>query len=170
MPNRAKWVNPDGLDVYFGPRYTENQVAGVAGSGANSKRTIEAYIRGEEIIASVADGASGTLEARSAAIPAGSTILSATLLVDELFVGATATLDVGTTNILTGLVSDMNGLVAAQAVAGLTAGARIVGAGAQVGTKISVPLTLKFGYNAAAFTAGSARVIVEYIEPPVQVS
>ena len=169
MPTRASWTNPDGLVQYFGKRYTENNIA-ASNPPALGERTVEMYIRGEDIPASVSDGASLPADPRSVTIPAGSVIVSAILYVDELFAGSSSTLDAGTSALSTGLAVDMNGLIAAQALAGLTAGARIAGAGALINTKLASNQQVVFGYGTAAFTNGSARLVVKYIEPPVQTS
>jgi hypothetical protein len=162
MAKPVNYDNQDGLRQRFGRRNTENNIPAVSGSQLG-KKTIEFYIRGEDLtdVPAVAD-------ARGAHIPAGATILSARLIVQELFVGATATLDVGTQNASSGADVAVNGLIAAAAVASLTAGAVIVGAGTGVGAVTAVPTRLTASYNTAAFTAGSAKIIVEYVDPPVQ--
>jgi len=168
MPTRDSWSNPDGLVQYFGPRYTENSIA-MSKPPANGERVVEIYVRGEDIPASVADAATLAADKRSVIIPAGAYIVSSTLLVDELFAGASSTLDIGLTSVAD-VVSDMNGLDAAIALATLVAGADVAGDGALVGTKLAAASRIVFGYGTAAFTAGSARLVVKYLEPPVQSS
>ncbi len=165
---RTKWANPDGLDVYFGRHPTENYVAGTS-HPANRKKTLEVFVRGEDIPASVADAATLAADARSAYIPAGAYLISAVFLVDEAFAGASSTLDIGLTS-LAGVVSDMNGVDAAIAVASLGAGTDTASDGALVGTKIATSQRVVFGYGTAAFTAGSGRLVLEFVEPPVQTS
>src|SRR5688572_24689982 len=106
MPIRASWDNPDGLTVYFGKRYTENNIAATAANPANAEKVIELYVRGEDIPAAVADAATLAADPRAVVIPAGAYLVSSTFLVDELFVGATATLDFGLTS-TAGVVADM---------------------------------------------------------------
>lgn len=161
MAKAVVYDNKDGLRQRFGVRPTENQIAAVSGSQLG-KKTVEVYFRGEDL----ADAAPAT-DTRSAFIPQGATVLSARLIVQELFVGATATLDVGTQT-LAGVTAAATGFIAAAAVATLTAGAVIVGAGAAVGAVTTQPLRIEASYNTAPFTAGSAKLIVEYIDPPVQ--
>jgi hypothetical protein len=162
MSARSTWDNADGLRVLFNARPTENSIAGESAGRTGSSKKVEMIFRGEDLAATAA-----TADARAVVIPAGAFILSATLYVSELFVGATATLDVGTQD-LTGVAIDADGLVAAAAVASLVAGAKIVGAGAQIGTKLASAARLDASYNTAAFTAGAARLVVEYLEPAVQ--
>ena len=162
MAKAVVYDNKDNLRQRFGVRATENQIAATS-APANGVKRLEFYIRGEDLT-----DVPAVVDTRSAVIPAGCLILSARLVVQELFVGATATLDVGTQNASTGADVAVNGLVAAAAVASLTAGAVIVGAGAGVGAVTAVDTRLSASYNTAAFTAGSAKVTVEYLDRPVQ--
>ncbi len=170
MPSRNKWANADGLDVYFGKRYTENNIA-ASDKPANGLKTIEVYVRGEDIAASVADAATLAADPRSAVIPAGSVIKSATFIVSETFAGSSSTLDIGLTS-LAGVVADMNGIDAAVALSALDAGDLVKCDGALVFPTASAPTAaayqVVFGYGTAAMTAGSGRLVLEYFEPPVQ--
>ncbi len=172
MPTRASWDNPDGLRVYFGKRWAENNIAATE-QPANGLKTIEVYVRGEDIPASVADAATLAADPRSVAIPAGSVIKSATFIVSETFTGSSSTLDIGLTS-LAGVVSDMNGIDAAIALSALDASDLVKCDGALVFPTASAPLAsaqqVVFGYGTAAFTAGSGRLVLEYFEPPVQTS
>lgn len=172
MPARAKWANPDGLDVYFGRRFTENNIAASV-RPANGLKAVECYVRGEDIPASVSDAQTLAADPRSAVIPAGAVIKSATLVVSETFTGSSSTLDIGLTS-LAGVVSDMNGIDAAIALSALDAGDLVKCDGALVFPTAAAPLAaaqrIVFGYGTAAFTAGSAKLIVEYFEPPSQTS
>ncbi len=170
MALRTKWANPDGLDVYFGPRKAENQIAGQV-HPANGLKAIVLSVRGEDIPASVSDAQTLAADARAAVIPAGAVIKSATLTVSETFTGSSSTLDIGLTS-LAGVVSDMNGIDAAVALSALDAGDLVKCDGALVFPTAGAPLAaaqrIVFGYGTAAFTAGSATLVVEYFEPPVQ--
>jgi len=171
MPTRASWSNPDGLVVYFGKRYTENGIAASV-EPANGLKSVIIHIRGEDIPASVADTELLAADPRSVTIPAGAVIKSATLLVTETFTGSSSTLDIGLTNASTGLVSDMNGIDAAVALSALDANDLVKCDGALVFPTAAAALTaaqkVVFGYGTAAFTAGNAKLTVEYFEPPVQ--
>jgi len=170
MPTRASWSNPDGLIQYFGPRYTENQIAASV-RPANGLKAVVIHVRGEDIPASVADAATLAADPRSVLIPAGAVIKSATLLVTETFTGSSSTLDIGLTS-NAGVVSDMNGIDAAIALSALDAQDLVKCDGALVFPTTSSALTaaqkVVFGYGTAAFTAGAAKLTVEYFEPPVQ--
>ncbi len=170
MPTRAKWANPDGLDVYFGKRYTENNIAATS-RPANGLKTMTLYVRGEDIAASVSDAQTLAADPRAAVLPAGAVIKSATLTVSETFTGSSSTLDIGLTS-LAGVVSDMNGIDAAIALSALDAGDLVKCDGALVfptaASSLAIPSRVVFGYGTAAFTAGSAKLDIEYFEPPVQ--
>lgn len=161
MAKRVAYDNQDGLRQYFGIRPTENNIAAV-NPPANGEKTIEVYVRGEDI-ADVAAAA----DQRNVYIPSGAYIVSATLLVTELFVGATATLDIGLQT-LAGVAIDDDGIDSAVAVATLVAGADVACDGALVGTQLAQAARVDFSYDTAAFTAGSAKLVVKYLEPPVQ--
>lgn len=170
MPTRASWTNPDGLVVYFGKRYTENDIAASV-EPANGLKTVIIHVRGEDIPASVADAATLAADPRSVLIPAGAVIKSATLLVTETFTGSSSTLDIGLTS-NAGVVSDMNGIDAAIALSALDANDLVKCDGALVFPTAAAALAtaqkVVFGYGTAAFTAGAAKLTVEYFEPPVQ--
>lgn len=170
MPTRDSWSNPDGLIQYFGPRYTENNIAQTS-HPANGEKVLQVYVRGEDIPASVADAATLAADPRAAYIPAGAYLVSAVFLVDEAFdsAGDAATLDIGLTS-LAGVVTDMNGIDAAVAEAALAAGADIASDGALIGTKMAGNVRVVFGYGTEAFTSGSGRLVLKFVEPPVQSS
>lgn len=172
MASRTKWANQDGLDVWFGRRPTENNIA-ASNKGAGGMKVVEVYVRGEDIAASVSDAGSLAADPRSVVIPAGSVIKSADFIVQETFTGSSSTLDIGLTS-LAGVVADMNGIDAAVALAALDAGDKVACDGALVNAATSTALAASyqvvFGYGTAAFTAGSGRLILTYLEPPVQTS
>lgn len=95
-------------------------------------------------------------------IPAGAAIVDCYLDVTTAFVGTgTDTLDVGLYQ-ADGTAIDADGLIAAEAEANLTAGARITGAGALVGARIGA----NAGQVTVAWTgtasAGEGRLLVRY--------
>lgn len=163
MAKAVVYDNQDGLRQRFGVRPTENSIAG-SKAPANGEKVVEVYVRGEDV-----PDVAVAPDTRSAYIPAGARLTSATLIVQEAFVGATAVLDIGTFNLAGTLVADDN-VDAAVAVASLTANAVIACDGTLVGTVITATggVRVAFSYDTAAFTAGSAKLILKYIEPPVQ--
>ncbi len=150
------YTNADGLQQHYGTR--DVSVGAGEKSGSSFTKTITLDFDGVGLVDSAP-----TIDRSQARLPKGAYIKSATLLVETTFVGATATLDVGTFKASDGLVLDLDGLIAASAVAGLTAGADIAGAGAQIGTIVAEDTYIVPTYNTAAFTAGRARLVVEYV-------
>lgn len=151
------WVNNDGLTISFGQIDVLKNVPAVVNT--------EAY--GDTMVAEVdaitlPDAGVPTQYENGAYIPAGALIESVQLVVSDAFTsGGAAVLDVGVYD-EDGVAVDDDGLVAAQAVAGLTAGAVIAGAGALVGTVASQNLYVALTYDTAAFTAGSGRLVIKY--------
>jgi len=162
MSNRNhKWLNQDGLFVGFGTRTVE-QNTGAKISTSGQEQEIRVKVKGTGVKTAVA---AGDLE-NSAVIPAGAFVLSAVLRVDAAFTsGGSATFNAGTYNADTKAAVAATGLISAQAVAGLTLGATITGAGAVVGTRITAPVNVGVNFGVAAFTAGEGTLIVKYIVP-----
>lgn len=150
------YTNSDGLQQHYGTRDNLKGAKEMAGVGVRKSLELDFY--GADLV-----DATPVIDRSAARLPAGAYVISATLLVEDTFVGATATLDVGTFKASDGTALDIDGLVAAEAVAGLTAGADIAGAGAQIGTIIAEDTYVMATYNTAAFTAGRARLVVEYM-------
>lgn len=150
------YTNADGLQQNYGPRSA--LVGGKEATGVGVKKFLMLDFNGVDLV-----DATPTIDRSAARLPAGAHVIAATLLVETTFVGATATLDIGTFGADDGLVLDLDGFVAASAVATLTAGADIAGAGAQIGTIIAEDTYVLPTYNTAAFTAGKARLVVEYM-------
>jgi hypothetical protein len=96
-------------------------------------------------------------------IPADALLESAKLFVTTAFVGATATMDIGTYDASSGAAIDDNGVAAALAVASLSDNAVIACAGALIGTVLAANSKIGVSYNTAAFTAGEATLVVEYV-------
>ena len=155
----TNWVNDDGLTVQFGSQEQEKQ----AYSLATTKR-LAVTLTGEDIPSSVA-----TPGPYDAFIPAGSYILSAHLIVTEAFTsGGSATLTIGTYE-GDATAIDADGIDAAIAVTAIDAvGDVVVNDGAQVGGVTTVGSDnayIQAIYGTAAFTAGEATLVIEYIEP-----
>jgi hypothetical protein len=105
----------------------------------------------------------------------GSAILSATLLVEEVFTsGGAATLDIGTwgVGLATEVVDDADGIdvdIAITAIDGLgdviNCDGALVAALVPVGRTSDSDVVITASYETAAFTAGKATLTVRYIEP-----
>ena len=169
------YTNNDGLVQFYGPRTTsEVAVARQYIYDAGSENAIELDVEYTNIGSSVItfldqdanfNGANDSFSSAHAYIPANAVVTEVKFYVKTAFTsGGAATLDVGLYAKAGGAI-DADGFIAAQAVAGLTANAVIVGAGAlatndAVGTSNAY---IGMNYGTAAFTAGSGRLIVKYI-------
>ena len=100
-------------------------------------------------------------------IPAGSYITKASLVVTTAFTsGGSATLGVGLQQ-ADGTIIDADGIDATVAVADLAVNKAVVCNGALVGGTATVGADnsyLSLVYGTAAFTAGAAKLVIEYIE------
>ena len=150
------YTNSDGLQQQYGTRGVLSGAKEAA--GVSVKKYLILDFNGVGLVDSAP-----VLDLSAARLPAGAYVISATLLVETTFTGATATLDIGTFKASDGTALDIDGFVAAAAVATLTAGADIAGAGAQIGTIIAEDTYVVATYNTAAFTAGKARCVIEYM-------
>ena len=162
----ATWDNFDGLEVNFG---LDRSVKMPGGRTANNVRKSLVHKFTYEDIANTDTAAPSPHEA---SIPAGAVIVSATLYVTTAFVGATATLDIGL-KVAAGTNTDDDGIDSAIAVTALDAvGDTILCDGALVlqetGDLTAVRFTadqyIMTTYDTAAFTAGEATLVVEYLE------
>lgn len=150
-------TNKDGLQLNYGTRDVEVNYARAVG-GVDSVQKVVFDIKGTSL------GTTVTIKAGQAFIPANSLIKSATLLVKEGFTsGGAATLDIGTYSIA-GVAVDADGIDAAVAVAALGANADVACDGAQVGNVVTADCYIGAVYGTAAYTAGTARLVVEYIQ------
>jgi len=157
------WYNDDGLYVRFG---TEKTVPALGGENST-----EGQIRRVNIDFEFSDlAATGTekIIGEGVVIPSGVFLKSATLEVLEAFAGATATLTLGLIDTDRTTAWDADGIDAAIAVTAIDAiGDTIACDGALVGTVLSNSVG---GYvtateGTAAFTAGKARLTLEYFHP-----
>jgi hypothetical protein len=159
------WSNQDGLVVGFGQRDVS----------CNSAKKIAVEGAVEELVLDVTDATlledtqavDGNALVNGAEIPAGSLIISATLVVTEAFTsGGAAVLDVGTYDADSGAAVDDDSLIAAEALGNLSLNAVITGAGADVGAVVTQRVKLAATFDTAVYTAGKARVVIKY-QPPV---
>lgn len=154
------YVNADGLEVLTAG---EQGTAAKRGTSLSSqKKSLVMNITGTEVPSSVA-----TPQDHDAFIPAGSYITGAHLIVSTAFTsGGSATLTVGSYT-QAGAAVDADGIDAAVAVAALVADKAVACDGALVGGTATVggaDVYIEAIYGTAAFTAGEAKLVIEYIE------
>ncbi len=155
------YVNADGLEVLTAG---EQGTAAKRGTSLSSqKKSLVMTITGTEVPSSVA-----TPQDHDAFIPAGSYITSASLIVTTAFTsGGYATLTIGTYT-QAGAAVDADGIDAAVALAAIGADKAVACDGAAVGGTATVggaDVYVEAIYGTAAFTAGEAKLVIEYIEP-----
>ena len=155
------YVNADGLEVLTAG---EQGTAAKRGTSLSSqKKALVMNITGTEVPSSVA-----TPQDHDAFIPAGSYITSASLIVSTAFTsGGSATLTIGTYT-QAGAAVDADGIDAAVALAAIGADKAVACDGAAVGGTATVggaDVYVEAIYGTAAFTAGEAKLVIEYIEP-----
>jgi len=155
------YVNADGLEVLTAG---EQGTAAKRGTSLSSqKKSLVMNITGTEVPSSVA-----TPQDHDAFIPAGSYITSASLIVSTAFTsGGSATLTIGTYT-QAGAAVDADGIDAAVALAAIGADKAVACDGAAVGGTATVggaDVYVEAIYGTAAFTAGEAKLVIEYIEP-----
>tara|TARA_Y100000992_G_scaffold301080_1_gene271120 strand:- start:9247 stop:9720 length:474 start_codon:yes stop_codon:yes gene_type:complete len=155
------YVNADGLEVLTAG---EQGTAAKRGTSLSSqKKALVMNITGTEVPSSVA-----TPQDHDAFIPAGSYITGASLIVTTAFTsGGSATLTIGTYEQDASVV-DADGIDATIAVADLVANKAVACNGAAVGGTATVgaaDVYIEAIYGTAAFTAGEAKLVIEYIEP-----
>lgn len=162
------WDNSDGLRVSYGLDEGAKGLVGKASTAGNKQEMIVV------LEASRMDTSGGLIDARSrAALPAGSRITAATLVVTEAFdSGASATLDLGLANAdgtYTNL--DEDGIDAAIAESAIDTAGKVVSCdGALVGASSSARTSVigypSYDLDTAAFTTGKGYLIIEYDVQP----
>lgn len=155
------WTNSDGLAVGFGTREVETNAGAVVVAGDGVTRTVVVNIKGSGI----PDSAVGPQLINGAVIPANSYLKGATLFVTTAFVGATAVLDIGLFKASDGTEVDDDGIDAAIATATLVDNYDVACDGALIGTVLAYDSKIGVSYDTAAFTAGEATLVVEYLVP-----
>jgi hypothetical protein len=157
MPRSSYWTNSDGLVVGFGTRSIETN-SGAQPRSDQMRQQVKVQIKGSTI----PDSDVSAQLVHGVTIPANALLESAKLFVTTAFAGATAVLDVGTYD-SAGAAVDDDGLMSAVAVATLVDNAVVTGAGALIGTVLASNQRIGVSYDTAAFTAGEAWLVVEYI-------
>jgi hypothetical protein len=155
------YVNADGLEVLTAGEQGTPAKRGT--SLSSQKKSLVMNITGTEVPSSVA-----TPQDHDAFIPAGSYITSASLIVSTAFTsGGSATLTIGTYT-QAGAAVDADGIDATIALAAIGADKAVACNGAAVGGTATVggaDVYVEAIYGTAAFTAGEAKLVIEYIEP-----
>ncbi len=155
------YVNADGLEILTAG---EQGTAAARGTSLSSqKKALVMTITGTDLGTSA-----DTPQDHDAFIPAGSYITSASLIVTTAFAsGGSATLTIGTYQ-QDGTTVDADGIDATVAVADIGANKAVACNGAAVGGTATVganDVYIEAIYGTAAFTAGVAKLVIEYIEP-----
>ena len=157
-------VNADGLEVRYGSEKSTARKGGET-NHAGDENEVRITITGTEVPSTDAP------VDKKVTLPSGCYIEEAVLVVTSAFTsGGAATLDIGLMlddNDGTYSTKDDDGIDAAIAVGSLSADARIVCNGALVNTTVTdsvngLPLPISVGYGTAAFTAGSAELVIRY--------
>lgn len=157
MPRSSYWTNSDGLVVGFGTRSVETN-SGAQPSVGGLRQQVKVRIKAADL----ADSDVSAQLLHGVTIPADSLLESAKLFVTTAFAGATAVLDIGTYDSAGSAVDD-DGIDAAIAVASLGDNVVIACDGALIGTVLASNQRIGLSYDTAAFTAGEAWLVVEYI-------
>lgn len=155
-----------GASQNYGPRETNEGLPDTVSTYGLVKQ-LELYMDFAQVNAGLptlnADTDAGTL-----VIPANSLLVRSYLEVGVAFTsGGSATLELGVETVAGGTV-DADGIDSI-AVAALTAGSWTVNDGAVVGATVgAVDVQISVDDATAVFTAGTARLVVEYIEPTAE--
>lgn len=158
MSRESEWTNSDGLVVGFGVRDVEDLRGGAVSSDGMVEQVVLDFDYDDLPTNSATDG-------RVLTIPANAIILNSRLYVKTAAAdGVSYTIGL---NQADGTAIDADGLhTAAQLVtASLTAGAWLVGSGALVGATIGSAAGQIVVAASGTFTAGSYRLVVEYMIP-----
>lgn len=158
MGKAATWTNSDGLVVGFGQRTPEVN-SGAKVSLGGKRQQVVLKIKGTDV--PLSDVSAQLVNAVE--IPADALLESAKLFVTTAFAGATAVLNIGLYNASTGAAVAAQGIDAAIAVATLVDNAVVACDGTSLGTVLAQRTKIGVDYDTAAFTAGEATLVVEYI-------
>lgn len=159
------WLNNDGLRVRFGNELAKASRIGSPVDNVAGTHQIIADLRYDEMPAAGA-GAAFIQGEPAVAIPAGALLRKATIITTTPFTsGGATTLDVGLAD-GAGVAIDADGVFAALAKTSMDAvGEEATGAGALMATKLAANSYLTLTVGTASFTAGRAKLIIEYMIP-----
>jgi hypothetical protein len=157
------YTNADGLFVL-----TDGAQGAVNDEGVTVRGARQVITKKLSLAALGSSFGSSNIDPLEAMIPAGAIIVNADLVItDAATSGGSATLTIGTYN-AAGTAVDADGIDAAIALTAIDADGDVVQCdGAQVSGVVTVgsaPVYIGALYGTAAFTAGSAVLIVEYIK------
>ncbi len=158
------WTNSDGLVVRFGTDKGTEKNSGTTEDGVH-RTLVHKFAFGD-----IANTDVTAADPESPFLPADSVITRATLYVTTAFVGATATLDIGL-KVAAGTNTDDDGIDGLIAVTALDAigdtincnGAYVASVGNLTGLRITADQYIMTTWDTAAFTAGAATLVVEYL-------
>ncbi len=168
----TKYTNKDGLSINFGTK--ESLVQWGQSNAEGVKKVLWCDFSYDALPTFTADvdndGTDDSFDNTIPFIKEGSAILSATLLVTTDWGGTTPTLTLGLYE-SDGTVIDADGIDATIAEAALDAGDVVVCDGALVAnaTKLVTADGYLVGVTGGTATSGSARLVIEYIEPTTKV-
>ena len=154
------WTNSDGLTVLMHEEQGVAKTNGVTAVGI--RKTLVWDIADATLLAS----AGAAPAANDAFIPANAVIVAAHIVVDAAFTtSASGALNIGLYN-AAGTAIDADGIDAAVAVSVLAADDVVVADGILVGVANvgAANAYVDAWYSTGVFTAGSAKVVIEYIE------
>lgn len=161
----ATWTNFDGLAVDFGLDRAVKDNNGVTNPNVH-KTLVHKFT-----FADVANTDTSAAGPNDAYIPKGSVITRATMYVTDAFVGATAVLDVGL-KVKAGTNTADAGILSTGIATIDADGDVIIGDGAYVlqetgdltAKRLTADQYIMTTYDTAAFTAGAATLVVEYLQ------
>lgn len=151
------WTNMDGLEVNFG---LDRAKVIPSGNTSATPKVFELAIDATEL-----SNTASAPTADAAFLPPNAVIKSATVIVTEAFASSgAATLNIGAFQ-SDGTAIDADGIDASVALADLAANKAVVADGAMVGSADtqSVNTYIQATWGTAAFTAGKAKVLIEYV-------
>lgn len=159
------WTNEDGLVIRFGKERAEVMPGGATNYNAH-KTLVHKFT-----FADVTDTDTAAPNPHEGFIPAGSVITRAALYVTDAFVGATGVLDIGL-KVAAGTNTDDDGILTTGIATIDADGDVVIGDGALVlqetgdltGVRLAADNYIMTTYDTAAFTAGAATLVVEYLE------
>ena len=162
MANReTNWTNSDGLVVGFGTRDVETTGSAKVSLGGQRQQVVM-DIYGPDL----PDTDVAAQEVHGVILPAGALLESAKLIVKTAFAGATATMDIGIYAVDGNGTDDPDGIDVDIAVTAIDAAGDVVACdGAKIGTVLDAGYKVGVSYETAAFTAGVAELVVEYVVP-----
>jgi len=159
------WTNEDGLTIQFGKERAAVMPGGV------TQTNVHSTLVHKFTFADVANTDTAAPNPHEAVIPAGSVITRAALYVTDAFVGATGVLDIGL-KVAAGTNTDDAGILSTGIATIDADGDVVIGDGALVlqetgdltGVRLAADQYIMTTWDTAAFTAGAATLVVEYLQ------